>query len=631
MHMEKEITVAQLRQCSLAVTLPANLSAFTVEILYELLVAGLVRLAKTGNEGFEQQLPAHLTVSDTVTRLRLLSALTVQLQASGCDFIRHEHLMYPSERSTKMVLRWLVTQLHRTAITESADGKEWLKLSPVRQVLGSFQSFLHRCTQNSDYSDHDAWPRGSAPIATVWLPFCTVSVVGRRADRIHASCWWQIRCGYKTMQDFPCAPSETAGQPRWGEVLLNSFQEANAIERTREKDFAHRCLTEALMSRGHMSAGGNVRRRPLRRPNRVLAAPAPQRKLKVSSLAVDSFFYNPSEEGGMQQSILETLVNSEATAAIEDTATLQKAIVETEEGIGSTEALAAHDEDAILQDYSEAKEGLRQCKSRLADLAAQKTQCDMDLATLMATYERQQAERRRQKEDAQRLEEVLALMDTQEESEAQIRREIAELGTERERHRDKVQAKLQKVEKKREELVEELRLVGGDREEQLAQMRRAVKRLKRQIDEKQRDVQEWKAAASLRTECIDRSHFLRYIYDMTSNLCKQQTQVAAVTRDTADCNDCIEELERRLKSSFARREHDVYRKAASSQGDSVFHQFHKSLLDMRDGYRGLIRAIAERGELQLELNRLEERLANLKAEVEACDTTKLEADLAELT
>ncbi|KAH9586136.1 hypothetical protein LSM04_004453 [Trypanosoma melophagium] len=215
-------------------------------------------------------------------------------------------------------------------------------------------------------------------------------------------------------------------------------------------------------------------------------------------------------------------------------------------------------------------------------------------------------------------------------SETQIQTEIDELLESVENFRSGIILKLQKVTNKRSELIEELRVDGSNHEEQLTSLRHAVKEVKKRIRAKRQDIKKLQEDIPVHVEGIDRLQFLRYIWDMTLSSCGQKTQLTAVVRDTVEYNRRIEALERHLRLYFARREAEVYKAPTKSESGSVLKELQRSIVGVREGYRALVGAIGQRGELLVELHRMNDRVDTLRAEVNACNSVKVEDDVKEL-
>ncbi|EKG06383.1 hypothetical protein TCSYLVIO_002518 [Trypanosoma cruzi] len=625
--MEEEIAVVQLLQYGLPVTRSTSFASFNSAALYELLTAALTRFFGTNGEEDQKQTPPSFEEAENATsRLRLLSMLATRLQRAGCEFISPDHLMYPAEKTTRKILMWLIAELHRVTTTSSVkDDVKWQQ-TPVGQAILSLHSVVQQnnpCVKKKDTKE--SLPRCECVIPAVPAFFFAVSAQERRKGGVQPSLWQQFCQGYNAMQGFPRSPEEAPYQPQWREVLLNSFQEANAVERTFESELTSNRASGPLMLRDASGVENFIKlpQASRKRPHKKTSALASLHPLRAYAIDADVFYCNTSEDDISVQH------TTSKTAAARETA-LEMA-EDHHDTLTRQDVYAPKEKHEILREYSEAKKELRHLKKKLTELAAQKMGCDEELEMLQVSYGQICSERERQKAETERIAQALALLDTPEESELQLERQVAEFVEARENNRREVQVKLQKVEKKHTELLERLRVAGGDHEEQLLQLWQAVKNVQRQIDEKEQNVQQWQEKVLLsNTKDIDISNFLSFIYEMTSNVCRQQTQIASVERDTAAYNTRIEKLEGRLRLSFFEQASKLYQKAMIFDDGNVFQRLHKNLIEMRDGYQALISATAKHGEFILESYRMEERLQKLRVEVEACDTEKVKTDLANL-
>ncbi|EKF38539.1 hypothetical protein MOQ_001253 [Trypanosoma cruzi marinkellei] len=625
--MEEEIAVVQLLQYGLPVTRSTSFAGFNSAALYELLTAALTQFFGTDGEEDQQQPPPSFEEAENATsRLRLLSILATRLQRAGCEFISPDHLMYPTEKTTRRILMWLIAELHRVTTANSVkDDVKWQQ-TPVAQAILSLHSVVQQHTPYvKKKNPKESIPPRESVIPAVPAFFFAVSAQERREGGVQPSLWQQFCRAYDAMQGFPHSSEEAPYQPQWREVLLNSFQEANAVVRTFENELKSNRATGPLMVRDASVVENCIKltqasRKRYYEKKTTLASLHP---LRAYAFAADVFYFNMSEDDISVQRTTNTTVTARETAS-------EKADSH-HDTLAKDDVYASQEKHDILHEYSEAKKEFRHLKKKLAELLAQKMGCDEEVEMLQASYGQTCSERERHKAEAERIAQALALLDTPEESEVQLERQVAELVEACENNRREVQMKLQKVEKKHIELLERLRVVGGDHEEQLLQLWQAVKNVQRQINEKERNVQQWQESVLLsNTTDIDISNFLSYIYEMTSNVCRQQAQIASIERETAAYNTRIEELEGRLRLSFFKQASELYQKAMVFDDGNVFQRIHKNLNEMRDGYRVLISATAKHGELTLESYRIEERLQNLRAEVEACDTEKVKTDLANL-
>ncbi|KAH9586159.1 hypothetical protein LSM04_006532 [Trypanosoma melophagium] len=149
--MESEITIAQLRHCGVHIPIQTSLGEFTAVSL--------------------EKFPILLVEADTAARLRYLSILTKKLQEIGCAFIQDEHLMYPTESSTRKILMWLVTKFHGIATTQNNNDKKY-KNSPIGEALFSFQSLVrnyNQCDESKNEEKGYIYPL--MVVSTVRRPF----------------------------------------------------------------------------------------------------------------------------------------------------------------------------------------------------------------------------------------------------------------------------------------------------------------------------------------------------------------------------------------------------------------------------------------------------------------------------
>ncbi|ORC89789.1 uncharacterized protein TM35_000113230 [Trypanosoma theileri] len=644
--METEITIAQLRHCGVQVPIQTSLRELTAVSLYELLITALKRLHFIHEENTNEKFPISLMESDTATRLHYLSILTTKLQEVGCDFIQDEHLMYPAETTTRRLLLWLVRKFHTLAATQNNNNDKKYKNSPMGEALLSFQSLVQNYNLNGEKRNREeAYIHPNRMVSTVWKPFSTVSVCRPEEIDSNISRWKQIEKEYESMCTFT-SPKEqkeiknSFWKLQFSEVFLHSFQESCAADRTYDDNFIHHNLKNSLITKNKkINNDKSLLNIPLNSKSpKESILPINLNDLQSFTFTNDVFFYNPSEDGvrveGVSVSDISSIydhkdqtVNALQTILIGD-AEKHKNDVDDVNDYDKTSL--TENEKSILSNYNKAKKELWILRNTFSELKAKKIRLDDDLQNLSHNLEEQENVWNQSKKEAQRLEEILTLMGDEKESENQIRKEIDELIELAESFRSEVMVKLQKVTNKRSELLEELHAVSNYKEEELASMRHAVKEVKKRIRAKRQDIQKWKEDISPHVDGIDRLQFLRYIGEMTSSACGLQTQLTTVVRDTLACVREMEALERHLRLDFARREAAVYTLALQSESGGVWRELHRSMVGVREGYRALMNAIVHRGELLVELHRMEDRVENLKAEVNACNSVKVEDDVKEL-
>eukprot|EP00658_Telonema_sp_P-2_P044023 TRINITY_DN31892_c0_g1_i1.p1 TRINITY_DN31892_c0_g1~~TRINITY_DN31892_c0_g1_i1.p1 ORF type:complete len:520 (+),score=210.30 TRINITY_DN31892_c0_g1_i1:268-1827(+) len=289
---------------------------------------------------------------------------------------------------------------------------------------------------------------------------------------------------------------------------------------------------------------------------------------------------------------------------------------------------------------------LAAAKKESKDLRRQRAEQQQILDDSRAQLEEDLAEREGDAEELQgrraalaQLQEQLQWMETYDESREQLASQLAEAKDLAQQIQDDLNTKLAKIEGKKEDLLKMVSEAGDGREERLMELRRTTKALKKDIKTKVKEINDLREEYDRVPKDIDRSLFLRMIFDLSSNVERQQAEVDRFKRDIfAQCND-IAEKSTKLVMLFSELEEQVYEKASAGKatstkdgapGDVFAKESFKNIVAIRESYSLLRMAVNLQGEVRHELHSLEEKSSKAERLVEVQKKRDVAGDLSQV-
>jgi chromosome segregation ATPase len=210
-----------------------------------------------------------------------------------------------------------------------------------------------------------------------------------------------------------------------------------------------------------------------------------------------------------------------------------------------------------------------------------------------------------------------------------LQMELEALQQKRAAAKEELANKLAKVETKREQLLEETESgAGTGREEQVATLRKDCKTVKRTIKERNAEIAKLQVQLDACPKDIDRGNFLRLIFDLTSNIRKQQEQIDKMKREIAEADAEINKLHDKIKTVFDVVEQQAFENATGAAGaggkdgkekkkkkddgtDVFGKDLFKKFFDLRKAYDELIAVIESRGGVRKEIHETEQHASKL--------------------
>jgi hypothetical protein len=633
-----DILIAQLRQSGLnidASTTPADIST---DVLYDVLLTGLERLGALTAADRKKRFPKTLPAA-TASKFSVAQSLVQVLHSAGCSGFGYDNLVYPIEAASKSALEWLVTELGRAAEAAAQRHRERdedaAPLTDLQRRFVALQRIVteavgsaaasgkkQRGTQLMQPSRRVRRP--SAASGAFWaVP--AVSALGEEADGAEENIMSQVSAGWKVVSKSHTFLGDVA-KPVASQVALDTISEAHSSLIASSKPFLK--AVAAVIS--EQQAAPNPMPLWVSRMEGGLAKQEKKSRAKKAAKSSSIEFFSTSEAGLLDASTITTTKKKQKEE--------EAAIEESESDHQASRAKRQEEEMSVKDQLHQAKQELRKKKALLQELSSTLEAAQSQVADIKAQLSEEEAAALARWEAAQARQDLLSLMDDPEGSEAIIQLRITELKEQRRQVRDAANAKLQKVEKKREQLLEENDDEGEGREDQLADVRQKIKDAKLKAKQRGREVKSLQVDYERCPKDIDRSGFLRLIFDMTANIRKQQQQLEGVKRDMAETNTAIAALEEKTAVIFKSIEERVYSsastagaappsKGATEPADDFSRQAYRNLVELQDSYSSLIQAIRSRGVAAQELHELDEKVGKLKRVVGTYNTEQMQQDL----
>jgi hypothetical protein len=636
-----DILIAQLRQSGLnidASTTPADIST---DVLYDVLLTGLERLGALTAADRKKRFPKTLPAA-TASKFSVAQSLVQVLHSAGCSGFGYDNLVYPIEAASKSALEWLVTELGRAAEAAAQRHRERdedaAPLTDLQRRFVALQRIVteavgsaaasgkkQRGTQLMQPSRRVRRP--SAASGAFWaVP--AASALGEEADGAEENIMSQVSAGWKVVSKSHTFPGDVA-KPVASQVALDTISETHSSLIASSKPFLK--AVAAVIS--EQQAAPTAVPLWVSRMEGGLKKQDKKSRAKKATKSSSIEFFSTSEAGLLDASTITTTKKKQKEE--------EAAIEEGESDHQANRAKRQEEEMSVKDQLHQAKQELRKKKAVLQELSSTLEAAQSQIGDIKAQLLEEEAAALARWEAAQARQDLLSLMDDPEGSEAIIQLRITELKEQRRQVRDAANAKLQKVEKKREQLLEENDDEGEGREDQLAVARQKIKDAKLKAKQRGREVKSLQADYERCPKDIDRSGFLRLIFDMTANIRKQQQQLEGVKRDMAETNSAIAALEEKTAVIFKSIEERVYSSASSASpagaahpskgaaepADDFSRQAYRNLVELQDSYSSLIQAIRSRGVAAQELHELDEKVGKLKRVVGTYNTEQMQQDL----
>ena len=534
-----------------------------------------------------------------------------------------EALMYPAEASTRAILSWLVAAIARHQDREAASAKKRkggdddddddeagaaVGAPSVRRLLAG--SMLHL---RARMQDAQAVIGGGAAAKNnnASLAAAVATLVATPADhpmqRLHT---YRRRC-YVSSDDTPAAvdvvpamipvpayltasPAEAAGRTLADlsrvSRATNAIYGAPTLNSYRGKVFA---LSQAFAALHTPAAPTNKKGKKGSASSTATAATAyALDDASVFGKGGNRFFSSAQQQsaalGALGAAFFDTdaaglnIGGSGGAAAAAAANRRQRAqerldaaneqIADVEEKTKSAAQRAEEREAALaaiadgLSDAKRRNKELRHALAAEAEGCAAATEALEAAAEAIAAKEAALEERRAA---LAALQQRLERMDDYEGNATLLEGQIAEARALQRQVHDDLAGKLAKMEAKKAALEAEAAVAGDGRQEQLLALRNKVKKLKREIRAKTKEINDLHSEYDRVPKDIDRSLFLRFIFDMTSNIQRQQAEVDKVKTDLCREGATIGAKAEALQQLFSSVEQEVYKRAVANDKSSA--------------------------------------------------------------
>lgn len=654
--MDTDILILQLRQSGINIPSEVGQIAFIdTDGLYGILRQAIPLCGFATEGAIKKQFPAKLPNASPSARYYVLNSLDGILKSSGSGGAiakgddddtdggsacptNTEALMYPTEPTTRALLSWVVSTIasrqEKVAAAAAADRRteadeELVGVAPSIHRLLKGSLLLLRSKVNDNAAVVNA--KANSPLSFLATPVARASGSSTHTTTVPAM--------------IPVAPTTGSSAVDTVASALNQLnrinKQANSMAGVPKLD-PQRAKVYAL-SQSYVA---------------LQTAAAPKRSKKGAKKAVEAVPYQDSDAGQLQRQWLNNARNGSVLGSLFfDTdvdglganggarARTQQRLEEASKAMTDLDekaknvALRGEEREAELQRVQEALAEAKKESKRLKQLLGASEESNAALNeelkafsdSLAAKEESLQARRALLEE----LQTQLGWMEDYEGTVAQLEAQIAEAKALQKQVQEDLKQKLAKMETKKEELNTQVSQAGDGRQEQILAARQKVKKIKKEIRAKTKEIEELHNEYDRVPKDIDRSLFLRYIFDMTNNIQRQQAEVDKVKADIYKESVLIGEKTEALLNLFSSVEQEIYKKAVGgadgkgkpSPDDEFAKDAFKRIVAIREAYANLRTAIQVRGEVRHEVHVLDEKHSKAMRLGAAQDQKKVLADL----
>ena len=201
---------------------------------------------------------------------------------------------------------------------------------------------------------------------------------------------------------------------------------------------------------------------------------------------------------------------------------------------------------------------------------------------------------------------------------------VEELKAEWEKKKEQLMARLRRA----EAVWNERKESAAWKSEQLAGMRDEMKFKQEDIRNKQQQLTTLQAELAALPPSTSRHVYVRRIMDIMRNVDKQKDEIRKVLTDVRAIQRDINTIQEATARSFSIVDGIVFSSAKGTAGDAVGLKAYRSVVELREGFAGLLGVVEAIGRVQAEVRELQGQVEDLEGRNTSLNMERVETDLA---
>ena len=547
-------------------------------------------------------------------RFRITSALSAELKEKGyTGELGYESFLYPSEAEVRRVLRWLVEKLPKQeeAAEEEAGGAGGGRAGDVQSTVAAALAAFVKQTTTATATQ----PPRYRPVVTSTLDVPnTASTAGAPLLAYYS-------------QHQPLLPHQPLSRASFVPSLLhyNTLTLTLQAERQRQWNDTNTLtpqqrsqnLTQLLHSAIACS----------------LAAPAPP----VSRRPLESYALSSRSSAANSRSAFSRRVQFEQESSATSVSVVSSVgvVVKVNEKGQTAEEREAEEEERRRereQALAELKAQLSQYQAQLAELEQQISAAATASAQLTAQLSQLASSTTELEEGYKMKKRTLDLLPDALNNEKELsalvaasRARVDELHAEWVKREEQLLARLRRA----EAVWGERKEAAAWKSEQLPGMRDEMKSKQDDIRNRQQQLAAVQAELAAMSASTSRGVYVRRIMDIMRNVDKQREEIVRVLTDVRAIQRDINQIHEQTSRSAAIVDGIVFSSAKqSAAGDAVGLKAYRSVVELRDGFAGLLGVVEAIGKVQAEVRELQGQVEDLEGRNTSLNMERVENDLA---
>ena len=545
-------------------------------------------------------------------RFRITSALSAELKEKGyTGELGYESFLYPNEAEVRRVLRWLVEKLPKQeeAVEDEAGGGG--RAGDVQsQIAAALAAFTKQTTTTPGTQ-----PLRYRPLVTSTLDIPTTATT-TPAPLLAYYAKHQPLLPYQPLAPASFVPSllhyntltltlQAERQRQWND--------ANTLTPKQRTQILTRLLHTALTSSLTASTTAPVSRRPL-----------------------DSYALSSRSSSAASRSAFSRRVEFEQESAVVSVSVVSEVgvVVRVDEKGQTAEEREAEEEEK----RKERERALAELSAQLSEYAAQLTALDQHITATAAETAQLTTQLSQLVTSTTELEEGYKMkkrtldllpdaLNNQKELAALVaasQARVEELKAEWERKKEQLMARLRRA----EAVWNERKESAASKSEQLAGMRDEMKAKQDDIRNKQQQLTTLQAELAALPPSTSRHVYVRRIMDIMRNVDKQKDEIRKVLTDVRAIQRDINTIQESTTRSFSIVDGIVFSSAKATAGDAVGLKAYRSVVELREGFAGLLGVVEAIGRVQAEVREMQGQVEDLEGRNTSLNMERVETDLA---
>ena len=546
-------------------------------------------------------------------RFRITSALSAELKEKGyTDELGYESFLYPNEAEVRRVLRWLVEKLPKQE--EAAEDEALAGGGRAGDVHSQIAAALAAVIKQPTTA-LGTRPLHYRPLVTTTLDIPTTSA-STAAPLLAYFTKHQPLLPHQPLSPASFIPSllhynaltltlQAERQRQWNDTnTLTPQQRSNNLSR-----LLHTALTSSLSS----TANPPVSRRPL-----------------------DSYALSSRSLSGASRSAFSRRVEFEQESALTSVSVVSDVgvVLRVDEKGQTAEEREAEEEER----RRERERALAELSTQLSEYAAQLTALDQSITATAAATAQLSTQLTQLAASTTELEEGYKMkkrtldllpdaLNNQTELAALVaasQARVEELKAEWERKKEQLMARLRRA----EAVWNERKESAAWKSEQLGGMRDEMKAKQDDIRNRQQQLTALQAELAGMPPSTSRHVYVRRIMDIMRNVDKQKDEIRKVLTDVRAIQRDINTIQEATTRSFSIVDGIVFSSAKATAGDAVGLKAYRSVVELRDGFAGLLGVVEGIGRVQAEVREMSGQVEDLEGRNTTLNVERVEMDLA---